>query len=138
MEEPEWIQLSKEDDTDTFARELRGYIDQYGEPQIAVIILDYENSYPAYKNICYSMNVISQVVQSRVIKKNSLSVASNILRQINTKLGGDLYNLKFPKEVSPNTMLIGIDVCHHGKQSIVGFCATINQELSQYYSHKIL
>lgn len=80
VEEPEWIQLGREEDTDTFARELKGFISQYGEPQIVVIILDYEKSYPAYKNICYSMNVISQVVSSRIIKKNNLSVSSNILR----------------------------------------------------------
>lgn len=34
-------------------------------------------------------------------------------------------------------MLIGIDVCHSGPQSIVGFCATINREMSQYYSAPI-
>lgn len=32
VEEPEWIQLKREDDTDSFARELKGYIQQYGEP----------------------------------------------------------------------------------------------------------
>ncbi len=35
-------------------------------------------------------------------------------------------------------MLIGIDVCHQGENSIVGFCASINQEMSQYFSHKIV
>ena len=32
------------------------------------------------------------------------------------------------------TMLIGIDVCHAGPKSIVGFSASINPEMSQYYS----
>ena len=68
----------------------------------------------------------------------NLSVASNILRQINSKLGGDLFNLRFGKELFPRTMLIGIDVCHSGPQSIVGFCATVNPTLSQYYSEKII
>jgi len=31
-------------------------------------------------------------------------------------------------------MLIGIDVCHSGPNSIVGFSASINREMSQYYS----
>lgn len=57
---------------------------------------------------------------------------------MNSKLGGDLFNLKFSKEVSPKTMLMGIDVCHSGPSSIVGFCATINKEMSQYYSQKIV
>jgi hypothetical protein len=67
----------------------------------------------------------------------SLSVATNVLKQINSKLGGDLFNLQFSKELSLNTMLIGIDVCHAGRESIVGFCASINKTMSQYYSEKI-
>ena len=67
----------------------------------------------------------------------NLSIATNVLRQMNSKLGGDLFNLSFPKELLPNTMLIGMDVCHSGPTSIVGFCASINKELSQYYSEKI-
>lgn len=35
-------------------------------------------------------------------------------------------------------MLIGIDVCHKGKHSNVGFCATINSSLSKYYSQRIV
>lgn len=56
---------------------------------------------------------------------------------MNSKLGGDLFNIAFSKELSLNTMLIGIDVCHAGPSSIVGFCASINREMSQYYSEKI-
>ena len=93
---------------------------------IVVIVLKNENFYNVYKNICYSKNVISQVVNARTCFKMNMSVGSNVLRQINSKLGGDLYNIDFPKEISPNTMLIGIDVCHQGQKSIVGFCATIN------------
>jgi aubergine-like protein len=68
----------------------------------------------------------------------NLSVASNVLRQINSKLGGDLYQLALPKEINPETMLIGIDVCHSGKRSVVGFCASVNKALSQYYSERII
>lgn len=31
-------------------------------------------------------------------------------------------------------MLIGIDICHSGPQSIVGFAASTNREMSQYYT----
>jgi len=41
-----------------------------------------------------------------------MSVASNIIKQIDSKIGGELYSVDFPKEVLPRTMLIGIDVCH--------------------------
>lgn len=68
----------------------------------------------------------------------NLSVASNILRQINSKLGGDLYQLSLPQTLSPLTMLIGIDVCHSGPMSIVGMCASINKTRSQYWSERIV
>ena len=31
-------------------------------------------------------------------------------------------------------MLVGIDVCHFGPKSIVGFCATLNDKFSKYFS----
>lgn len=68
--------------------------------------------YNAYKNICYENNVLSQVVNAGTCGRMNLSIATNVLRQINSKIGGDLYEVNFPKEVSPNSMLIGIDVCH--------------------------
>jgi polyribonucleotide nucleotidyltransferase len=67
-----------------------------------------------------------------------MSVASNILKQMNSKIGGELYTMEFPKEISSKTMLIGIDVCHQGKKSVVGFCASINTQMSKYYSQRIV
>ena len=54
-------------------------------------------------------------------------------------MGGDLYYLKFPEAVtSKRTMLIGVDVCHSGPNSVVGVAATINKGMSQYYSESII
>ena len=57
-------------------------------------------------------------------------IISNILKQINSKLGGDLFNIELPKEISKDTMLLGIDVCNDENFSYFGFCATINSEMS--------
>lgn len=114
VEEPAWFELEYEGDTTTFNSKLQDFIRSYGEPIIVVIVIKNESLYNAYKNICYSQNVITQVVNARTCYKMNMSVASNVLRQINSKIGGDLYNMDFPKEISPNTMLIGIDVCHQG------------------------
>ena len=47
--------------------------------------------------------------------------------------------MKFPEAMSAKkTMLIGIDVCHAGPTSIVGFSASTNRELTQYYSHYLV
>jgi len=35
-------------------------------------------------------------------------------------------------------MVIGIDVCHAGKKSVVGFCATINNSFNKYYNDIII
>lgn len=105
---------------------------------MVMIVLRNDSLYCKYKTVCYKHQIASQVVQAKTCKKFNFSIASNILRQLNSKLGGDLYNLNFSHDISPNTMLIGIDVCHQGENSIVGFCASINQQLSQYYSQKIV
>lgn len=54
---------------------------------------------------------------------------------MNSKSGGDLFNMQFPQVLSSlRTMLIGIDVCHSGSKSVVGFAASTNPTLSQYFS----
>ena len=68
-----------------------------------------------------------------------MSKATNILKQVNSKIGGNLFTMKFPQLMSKmRTMLIGIDVCHSGPQSIVGFAASTNKEMSQYYSEYLV
>ena len=91
------------------------------------------------KEVMHHFRLPSQVVTVRNAFKFNLSKATNILRQINSKLGGDLYTLRFPERMATmRPMLLGIDVCHAGPQSIVGFSATINPELSQYFSDYIV
>jgi aubergine-like protein len=73
-------------------------------------------------------------VTSKTINRNNDRIYLNIVRQINAKLGGDLWRMSFGKEISQKTMLVGIDVCHKGKQSIIGFVATYDQYLCKYYT----
>ena len=47
--------------------------------------------------------------------------------------------MKFPDIMkTKRTMLIGIDVCHSGPNSVVGVAASTNAELSQYYSEYLV
>jgi aubergine-like protein len=78
--------------------------------------------------------VISQFVKAGTIEKDNERIYMNILRQINAKLGGDLWRMAFGPEISKKTMLVGIDVCHKGKQSIIGFVATYDQYMCKYYT----
>ena len=91
------------------------------------------------KEVFQRYQVPSQVVTRRNAEKFGLSKASNVLKQINVKAGGDLYEMQFPKAMDLlNTMLIGIDVCHAGPRSVVGFAASINKPMSQYYSQYLI
>ena len=91
--------------------------------------------YSAVKNKINSDNpIISQFVTSKTINRDKDGIYLNIIRQINAKLGGDLWRMSFSEEISPKTMLVGIDVCHKGKQSIIGFVATYDQYLCKYYT----
>lgn len=137
VEEPTWFEMDNFNQTDIFEKRLKDYCKKNGEPSIVMMMLANDRQYKIYKNICYNQNVISQVIAAKTVRKMNFSVATNVLKQMNSKLGGDLFHLSFSKELSMKTMLIGIDVCHSGPTSIVGFCASINRQMSQYYSEKI-
>jgi hypothetical protein len=66
----------------------------------------------------------------------NLSIASNIIKQINSKAGGESVRIKLPKFIKEAaTMTIGIDVCHAGRlNSVVGIVATTNLSLTSFYS----
>lgn len=81
-------------------------------PGLAVILLSKERDYKDLKRASYDVGAVSQCIKFQTAKKMNASVGSNILRQINSKLGGSLYHLKFEPTLSAKTMLIGIDVCH--------------------------
>jgi len=112
---------------------------QIRHPLIVVILLNRESNYPMMKEVMMQFSCPSQVITTRNANKFALAKATNILRQINSKMGGDLYYMKFPQVLEQkHCMLIGIDVCHAGPQSIVGFTASTNREMSQYYNNYIV
>ena len=111
----------------------------FRHPKIIVVVLGQESNYRMYKELFAEFKIPSQVVTTRCAFKFGMSKASNILRQINSKISGDLFHLKFPAKLDTmRTMLIGIDVCHAGPKSVVGFAASTNREMSQYYSEYLV
>ena len=111
----------------------------FRHPMMCVAILSNESNYAMFKEVTQKYSIPSQVVTRRNADKFNLSKATNILKQINSKTGGDLFKMKFPDAMETmRTMLIGIDVCHAGPQSVVGFAASINKEMSQYYSEYLI
>ena len=69
----------------------------------------------------------------------NLSVASNIMKQINSKVGGESLRIKMPAFMEKEkVMVIGIDVCHAGQKSVVGFAASTNTACTSYFSDIII
>ena len=144
VEEPYFIELESENDYSEVKAKLLEYMmagpkSVFRHPKIVVVVLGYENNYKMYKELFQEYRIPSQVVTSRNGRSFNMSKASNVLRQINSKIEGDLFHLKFPATMNDmKTMLIGIDVCHAGPSSVVGFAASTNKAMSQYYSEYIV
>ena len=115
-----------------------------------VLIPQYCNLYKDCKQLCYKYSAASQFIKDTTYRNfrkfvargsttadidyagkmlnKRIQLAANVLKQINSKLGGDLFYLKFNKDVTARkVMLLGLDVCHSGEYSNVGFCASINK-----------
>jgi hypothetical protein len=73
--------------------------------------------------------VVSQFITAKKLDGNlSLSVFSNLLKQINAKLKKDLYRVNLPH--FKNSMVIGIDLIMNGCGKLIGCCATSSQNLT--------
>lgn len=140
--EPHWIELDNEADMESMEEEIQHYITGKGTyrfPKMLVFVIGNESLYDKHKQLYKLYQIPSQVVTSKNGARFNLSKASNVLKQINSKMGGDLFHMKLPEKMeSMKTMLVGIDVCHAGGNSIVGFAASVNKELSQYFSDFIV
>ncbi|XP_061421204.1 piwi-like protein 2 isoform X2 [Lethenteron reissneri] len=99
-----------------------------------------DDRYSTVKQVCcVELAVPSQVVQTRTIsqQKRMRSVAQKVVLQMNCKLGGELWILDIPLK---NIMVVGVDVFHNvvlGKQSVVGFVASMNRSVSRWYSRVV-
>jgi len=97
--EPEWVEMNSFIGNDWIKE-----VDTYNptEKQIVVYVLDRstENLYMKIKTHSLSTRgYLSQVVKTQSLKKNALSVCSNLLKQINSKLGGANYAVDYDPSV---------------------------------------
>lgn len=112
--------------------------DRY-EDYFGVVVLNRHSDYPNIKRAFTRLNILTQCIAKQTARKINLSVASNIMKQINSKCGGESLRMKWPTFMkTEKVMVIGIDVCHAGKNSVVGFCATTNEHQTKYYSDIVI
>jgi len=125
------------DRTETYLKAIRDVIDPTVQLVLTVVPQQKADRYSAIKKLCcMEKPIASQVVCVRTINnpKKLSSVAQKIALQINCKLGGELWACQTPFQ---DLMVVGIDVFHdksHKRGSIAGVVASVNQNLSRYYS----
>lgn len=62
----------------------------------------------------------------------NMSVATNVVKQMNAKTQSDLYRINLPS--FKNTMLVGVDVIMNGSSKLIGCSATNSNTLTQCYT----
>lgn len=99
---------------------------------------------PLKRHSLESRGYITQIVVTNCLHgKNSMSIISNILIQINSKIGGTSYKIELDNEIKKkNLMLIGVDTSFiksnsntEGGKTLVAMCASLNNTFTEY-THK--
>lgn len=113
---------------------------QSATEDLAVLFLvNYENDYHVAKKAFAGHAILTQFLRRQTARRLNLSVASNVMKQLNQKAGGEHIRVSLPSTfVNAGTMVIGIDVCHAGKNSVVGFAASTNKHCTSYWSNFII
>ena len=85
--------------------------------------------------------IVTQCIKAKSLKKNALSVVSNILIQMNTKIGGISCVADFQEEIKKqNLMVVGVDSSGYeegGKLfQNISFCASLDEYFTNYVHKK--
>ncbi len=85
--------------------------------------------------------IVTQCIKAKSLKKNALSVVSNILIQMNTKIGGISCVADFQEEIKKqNLMVVGVDSSGYeegGKLfQNISFCASLDEYFTNYVNKK--
>nr|XP_054773093.1 piwi-like protein 2 [Lytechinus pictus] len=136
VDHPSMVEL-QDDRTQSYTNMVKKSINPQLQLVIAIFPTSRDDRYSAFKKLCcIEAPIPSQVINARTIsqKQKIRSVTQKIALQINCKLGGELWALEIPMK---SLMVIGIDVYHdptRGKKSIGAFVASMNHDLTHWFS----
>ena len=137
VEEPYWCEIDGREAKQKNGKGFTDYLQRKDGPLsnpldfALVIIFDPKNK-KAIKSLLDKAGVPSQFVLSNTLKRAKITVFSNILKQINAKLRGDLYKIE-PKNAI-NTMVVGCDIVAAGRDAVIGLTASYSKHMTQHYS----
>lgn len=85
--------------------------------------------------------IVTQFIKTKSLKKNALSVVSNILIQMNTKIGGISCIADFNEEIKKeNLMIVGVDSSGYEESGKlfqnISFCASLDEYFTNYVNKK--
>ena len=137
VNEPEWIEMSTNDPKD-WTNQVNAYMNRKKYQFVLFLLFDkFEKCYAPLKiDSLVNKGYFSQVVKVSSLKKNLMSVCSKILYQINSKLGGYSYLVRFDKEITDKKlMIVGIDFSHVPRKGTgVAMVSTINKEFTEFFN----
>ena len=85
--------------------------------------------------------IVTQFIKTKSLRKNALSVVSNIIIQMNTKIGGISCIANFNEEIKKeNLMVVGVDSSGYEESGKlyqnISFCASLDQYFTNYVNKK--
>ena len=85
--------------------------------------------------------IVTQFIKNKSLKKNALSVVSNILIQMNSKIGGISFVTDFQEEIKKKSlMVVGVDSSGYEESSKlfqnISFCASLDEYFTNYVNKK--
>ena len=89
---------------------------------------------PKIKKALVEMGCISQFILANTVfsKSKALGVFSNLLKQMNAKVGLDLYRVSLPNLAK--TMIVGTNYANNGGKTYFGFSSSYTSSLTQHFS----
>ncbi|KAF5302312.1 hypothetical protein FQA39_LY10351 [Lamprigera yunnana] len=130
------MNLLQNDRTETYVAAIK----QLNMTSVQILVLicptARDDRYSAIKRLCcVNMPIPTQVINSRTLSNQQRvrAITQKIALQINCKLGGTLWSLRFPVK---NWMICGIDVFHSPgmKESVSAFISSLNDDITRWHS----
>ena len=138
--EPKWVEMSSDCSEKGWIENIEYYLSENNERYSFVMFLLEKNKNLYEKLIqhsLYKLGYVSQVVNIKKTEyRNSLSICSKILLQLNSKLGGISYKIDFyDNKIYQNLMIVGVSSSHiTNKRTGIGMVATINDSFTNFFN----
>ncbi|TMS03926.1 Piwi-like protein 1 [Larimichthys crocea] len=133
------LMIEYEDHQESLLRALKQNVGPHTQMVVVILPTDRKDKYDTVKRfLCVECPTPSQCVVARTLRKALMSVGTKIALQVACKMGGELWSVEIPLK---HVMIVGID-CYHdttaGKRSIGALVASLNQNMSRWYSKCVL